>query len=335
MIFPILAVCHLIHLSKSHILTVTNYNVSWKTFKETHNKIYETAKEEQLRKSVFLYNKEKINQHNLEYEIGLHTYTMGVNQFTDLTEEEFFDFYTMKASQDQHYTFTQESDLFSSIYKYINISQLPKDVDWRKYNVVSRVKNQGHCGACWAFATTGALEAQWARRTKKLVSLSEQNLVDCSWFYGNHGCSGGWMENAIDYIINNHGIDTEQSYPYLARNFFCHYNPRAKGATASQVVLTKNELELQAAVATVGPVAVAIEVSSNFYKYSRGVYDDDACGQNANHALLVVGYGVEEGKPYWLVKNSWGPSWGEEGYIKMVRNRNLCGIADHGTYPVV
>lgn len=226
----------------------------------------------------------------------------------------------------------------AATFIYADNVELPTAIDWRS-NAVTPVKHQGKCGSCWSFSTTGALEGQHFRKNKKLVSLSEQNLVDCS-KKGNHGCSGGWMNTAFQYIKDNGGIDTEKSYPYLGTDTQkCKFSKSSIGATCTGFtsIATADEKQLMNAVATVGPIAVAIQVTRSFQTYQSGVYYEVGCDpRKLNHAVLIVGYGTEGSNDYWLVKNSWGTQWGQDGYIKMSRNKNNnCGIASAASYPLV
>ena len=215
--------------------------------------------------------------------------------------------------------------------------EAPAEIDWRTKGAVTEVKDQGqYCGSCWAFSSTGSLEGQHFRKTGKLVSLSEQNLLDCTDDYGNQGCDGGFMDNAFKYVYNNHGIDTEISYPYQGMEYFrCRFSNATVGATDKGYVdIPKGDEDaLAKAVATVGPVSVAIDAShDSFMFYSHGIYQERACSsENIDHAVLVVGYNPG----FWIVKNSWGTEWGDNGYVKMKRGINMCAIASFASYPLV
>ncbi|CAH0720286.1 unnamed protein product, partial [Brenthis ino] len=315
----------------------------WNAFKLEHKKEYESEVEERFRMKIFAENKHKVAKHNQRYERGQVSFRLATNKYADMLPHEFV--HTMngfnrtvkhnkalygKGAAERGATFLAPAN-----------AQPPVQVDWRALGAVTEVKDQGKCGSCWSFSTTGALEGQHFRKNGFLVSLSEQNLIDCSAAYGNNGCNGGLMDNAFKYIKDNGGIDTEQSYPYEGVDDKCRYNPKNAGAEDVGFVdiPAGDEAALRAALAAAGPVAVAIDAShESFQLYSSGVYyDEDCSSENLDHGVLVVGYGTDETQgDYWLVKNSWGRSWGELGYIKMARNRNNhCGIASAASYPLV
>lgn len=207
---------------------------------------------------------------------------------------------------------------------------------------VTPVKDQQSCGSCWAFSAIGAIEAQHFLKTGHLVSLSEQNLIDCSLSYGNSGCSGGWMNNAFKYVKEHGGIVSEADYSYIGYDYgqCMQYKYRIAAKVSGFVnIPSGNEKQLQEAVATVGPISVAVDASNpSFHHYSSGIYHDPSCRSDViSHAMLVVGYGTDEFKhEYYIVKNSWGADWGEHGYIRISRNHmNHCGIASYASYPLV
>jgi len=312
----------------------------WEAWKTIHRKGYNSTEEEKFRMKIYMENKQRIAKHNTRYYQGHHNYKLEMNHYGDLLPHEFSG---MMNGFRQDLKLLQGANGQKEAATFIppaNV-ELPKNVDWREKGAVTPVKDQGQCGSCWSFSATGALEGQHFRQTGKLVSLSEQNLVDCSTSYGNHGCNGGLMDFAFKYIKDNHGIDTEASYPYEAVDDTCQFKKRDVGATDVGFVDIKqgDEEALKAAVATVGPVSVAIDASQpSFQFYSEGVYDEPACSpQNLDHGVLCVGYGVsDDGQEYWLVKNSWNTVWGDQGYIKMARNKNnMCGIASSASYPQV
>jgi len=306
----------------------------WTEFKRVYGKAYQ-AGEEELRKSIFLANVKLVAEHNVEFDLGLFSYRMGISALSDLTTEEKTGMQGLRGAGGQ--TFLGDKD-FSEVAE----ADLPSSVDWRKKGVVAPVKNQGTCGSCWAFSTVGSLEGVHAIKTGKLVEFSEQNLVDCSWPEGAHGCGGGYQWFAWQEIINSHGIDTEASYPYIDNDEKCKFNKNTIGATIrSYVNITSgDELALQKAVATVGPIAVGVDATwPGFWSYKSGVYYEPQCGNqlyDLSHGVVVVGYGSENGKDYWPVRNSYGVVYGDKGYLKMSRNRgNNCGIATAATYPIL
>jgi len=321
----------------------------WEAWKQQHGKSYSTNSEartelgeltedeESIRRKVWLENRAAIEEHNRQFNEGVHTFHLAMNKFGDLRSHEFVA--TMNGFRP---SLDERGALNSSQLHQMpaNILSLPTNVDWRKKGAVTEVKDQGGCGSCWAFAATGALEAAHHKKTGKLVSLSEQQLVDCS----GEDCDGGWPEDAYEYIKKNGGIDTEESYPYEAQDGqsdgTCRYNPDHIGARVSGFtrVKTGDEDALKHAVATQGPCSVAIDARNlSFQFHSGGIYSNPDCSsESLDHAVLVVGYGTENGKDFWLIKNSWGKDWGEDGYFRMARNaNNMCGVATDATYPIV
>uniref|UniRef100_A0A804MNM4 Peptidase C1A papain C-terminal domain-containing protein n=1 Tax=Zea mays TaxID=4577 RepID=A0A804MNM4_MAIZE len=261
-------------------------------------------------------------------------YRLGINRFADMSWEE-FRATRLGAAQNCSATLAGNHQMRAAA-----AAAMPETKDWREDGIVSPVKNQGHCGSCWTFSTTGALEAAYTQATGKAISLSEQQLVDCGFAFNNFGCKGGLPSQAFEYIKYNGGLDTEESYPYQGVNGICQFKAENVGVKVldSVNITLGAEDELKDAVGLVRPVSVAFEVISGFRLYKTGVYTSDHCGttpMDVNHAVLAVGYGVENGVPYWLIKNSWGADWGDEGYFKMEMGKNMCGVATCASYPVV
>jgi len=262
------------------------------------------------------------------------SFIVAMNQWGDLSSAEFGRLYTGLRVDSVH------KGGVEGPHQFVYAGGIPDSGDWREKGVVTKVKNQGMCGSCWAFSTTGATEGIHAIATGKLVSLSEQNLVDCSTDkYDNHGCNGGYMDNGFKYIIENNGIDTEDSYPYKAADGQCKFDSSNVGSTLSDFKdLPKGDEKALLAALVHQPISVGIDAGgSTFQFYSKGIYDNPDCSPTMlNHGVLLVGWGVEDEQAYWLVKNSWGEKWGMEGYIKMSRNKNnQCGIATLASYPLV
>ncbi|XP_055946888.1 procathepsin L-like [Argiope bruennichi] len=315
-----------------HSLFDPELNEHWENFKKVFGKNY-NEREEVTRRQIWERRLADIVRHNLRYDLGLHSFRKGINEYSDLDHDEFVKTFNGYRREPGH---KSNGTTWVPIFN----AYIPDKVDWRDKGLVTPVKNQQQCGSCWAFSTTGSLEGQHKKKTGQLVSLSEQNLVDCSGPEGNQGCEGGLMDQAFQYIKDNKGIDTEDSYPYTAEDGTCHFKKSAVGATVTGYVdiPTGDEEALKKAVATVGPISVAIDAShDSFQTYQDGVYDESECSSDQlDHGVLVVGYGTEDGSDYWLVKNSWGTTWGIKGYIKMARNKNnQCGIATQASYPLV
>jgi len=283
----------------------------------------------------FLTAQQLVTQHNAAFVNGQRSFELEMNHLADLPSHEF------RARNGYRRLRGDRRRLISSRFLTPMNFHSPDRVDWRDQGYVTPVKNQGACGSCWAFSSTGALEGQHMRRIGRLVSLSEQNLVDCSRAFGNNGCSGGLMDFAFEYVKNNTGVDTESSYPYKAMDGKCKFTRQNVGAkdTGFVDVVEGDEEALKDAVASQGPVSIAIDAShSSFQLYKRGVYYEPECSsENLDHGVLIVGYGTDpDHGDYWIVKNSWGPLWGEEGYIRMARNKhNHCGVASKASYPLV
>ncbi|XP_059163605.1 procathepsin L-like [Physella acuta] len=305
----------------------------WAKFKAKYRKNY-TGTEDGMRMNVWQRSHKTISDHNKMYARGQRSYFLKANKYSDLTNEEFT---ALLKGLGQNTSLPAARGRTSS--RALTAS-LPAAVDWRKQGFVTAVKDQGQCGSCWAFSATGAIEGQLFNTTGKLISLSESNLVDCSRPWGNLGCSGGFMTQAFQYVIDNKGIATQASYPYVARDRTCAFSRATVGARIKSFVNVArgSESALMQAVATVGPVSVAIDSSRDSFRlYGGGIYDDVTCSSNRlDHAVLAVGYDTSAGKDYWIVKNSWGKTWGQSGYIFMSRNKNnQCGIASLASYPLM
>ena len=305
------------------------------TFKTRFFKKYENLEELEKRFQIFRTNVRNIILHNLDFK---QNFTMGINQFTDLTAEEFKAQFVSGLKKEVGGSYGCKS--FSS-----SASGAPDAIDWRKKDAVTSVKNQGQCGSCWTFSATGAMEGAWAISTKQLVDLSEQELVDCATgkAYGSHGCNGGQMEGAFKYMVE-HGQCTDASYPYTSgvskTGGTCKTCSAVAHALSCSDVTPNDQISLKGAVAQ-QPVAIAIEADTKYFQsYSGGILTSSECGTTLDHGVLIVGYGQENGQKYWTVKNSWGTSWGDQGYVKIARSEStndagICGIAMDPSFPTV
>uniref|UniRef100_A0A5B7BTU5 Putative cysteine protease n=1 Tax=Davidia involucrata TaxID=16924 RepID=A0A5B7BTU5_DAVIN len=295
-----------------------------------HGRVYTDAKEKDMRFTIFKENVERIEAFNAGVDRG---YKQSVNQFADLTNEEFRASHTGYKRQSPQATTSKPT-----IFRYANVTEVPTTMDWREKGAVNPVKNQIPCGCCWAFSAVAAVEGINQIKTGKLISLSEQQLVDCD--SENHGCDGGLVDVAFQYMEQNNGLTTEDNYTYMEEASVCNTDMAANPAvkiTGHEDVPSNSEEALLQAVAN-QPVSVAIEGTGyDFTYYSSGVFTG-TCGTNLDHAVTVVGYGTDDtdGTKYWLVKNSWGTGWGENGYMRIQRDATeggLCGIAMQASYP--
>uniref|UniRef100_A0A4W3K3C9 Cathepsin L1-like n=1 Tax=Callorhinchus milii TaxID=7868 RepID=A0A4W3K3C9_CALMI len=289
-----------------------------------------------IRRTIWWENNKKIEAHNAKHRDSNHTFKMAMNHFGDWVSDGIIVIDKIHKICLLQYMLwiSQAGDRLSKM-----IGALPQGICWTSAGYVTEVKYQGPCSSCWAFSVTGSLEGQLFKKTGKLISLSEQNLVDCSRGYGSNGCNGGWPSQAYQYIKDNRGIEATATYPYIEHST-CNYDGSNKVTSISgfKVLPFGNEAALAKAVAEIGPIAVVIDASlASFQFYSSGVYYDVECKSNKyNHAVLVVGYGVQGGQNYWNVKNSWGVFWGNNGYIRMAKDRNNhCAIASYPMYPEI
>jgi len=277
---------------------------------------------------TYLNNTEFIQNHNHQ---NL-SFDVEENQFINQTYENEFNINTHPIEILKHEYFIEDYDY----------DKYEKSIDWRERNKVSSVKNQGDCGSCWSFSAVGAIESLWAIHKNQLYNLSEQELIDCSGRYGNKGCQGGSMDGAFQYVIDN-GLCSNISYPYLGEQSLCdkdNCETLVKISNYSDII--QNNEKILEKVLHQQPISVAIQANKrSFQFYKSGIYSDPDCGEQLDHGVLLVGYGYDKkyDMKYWIVKNSWSSSWGENGYIRIQKDiqdpRGLCGIAMTPSIPLL
>jgi len=298
--------------SATELLTTADYE--FMKYVSEHGKSYATKAEFEFRANIFKAHLAEVNAHNANPE---NTHRLAVNFFADMTQSE-----KKRLNGYRGVAKTTEAPLLSE-------ENLADSMDWRSKGAVTPVKNQGQCGSCWAFSTTGAVEGADFIKTGTLNSYSEQQLVDCS--TQNNGCNGGLMDYAFQYIESN-PLELESDYPYTARDGTCKYSKsKGVGTVSNFTDVSHTASQLKAAIMK-GPTSVAIEADQTaFQAYHSGVITR-GCGTQLDHGVLAVGYGTENGQDYFLVKNSWGSGWGDQGYVKIGQN-NVCGILQAASYP--
>ncbi|XP_024528811.1 cysteine proteinase 15A [Selaginella moellendorffii] len=302
----------------------------FKSFIARFGKAYATAEAYAHRLKVFEANLVRAVSHQALDPSAVH----GITQFSDLTEEEF----------KQQFLGLRVPSRLREANKapVLPTNDLPEDFDWREHGAVTEVKNQGACGSCWAFSTTGAIEGAHFLETGKLISLSEQQLVDCDHSCDptdkvscDAGCNGGLMTNAYDYVMKSGGLETETDYPYTGNsNGKCQFNAnKIVASVANFSTVSLDEDQIAANLVKHGPLAIGINAVF-MQTYIGGVSCPIICSKHhIDHGVLLVGYGAKgyapirfTEKPYWIIKNSWGATWGEQGYYKICRGHGMCGM---------
>jgi cathepsin L len=286
-----------------------------------HGKSYGTRAEFDFRAALFKENMEFVEKHNADKN---ETHTVELNEMADWTHEE----YTRLLGFKQEERERNEVEL--------DVSNLADSMDWRTKGAVTPVKNQGHCGSCWAFSSTGSIEGAYHKKHGSLKSFSEQQLVDCAQKTGNHGCKGGLMDNAFRYIEMGNPLMEEKAYPYTAKDGrVCKYEKsEGVGSVASHRDVSRNSAPQLKAALAIEPVSIAVEADKKIFQmYKSGVITSSTCGTKLDHGVLAVGYGTLDGEDFFLVKNSWGASWGDHGYLR-IGQKNVCGILMSASYPM-
>jgi C1A family cysteine protease len=305
------------------VASCTNDRMLFNNFKNKFNKKY-SVEEEAMRFKIFQANLKTIREHNA----GDHTFTMGINQFTDLTLKEYAQKYLNPIK--------------------IQPRQMPEEkieivgggsYDWRDHGGVTPVKDQGQCGSCWTFSTTGMIEGCTVadKNTEgghELIPLSEQEIVDCD--DDGYGCSGGWPYQAMKWVTDNGGLCSEADYKYTARDGSCKKTSCESVTTLDSHDQYSSEKEMMEDLPTKGPISIAVDAENDaFMYYDGGVVTLAECPNNGlDHAILIVGYNTDATPPYWIVKNSWAASWGNQGYIWLEYGTNTCGLAEQAWYGI-
>jgi len=305
--------------------------VLWSSWKAVHRKSY-TLAEEILKFATFLENYKKIVEYNRQNK----DIKLSLNKFGDMTEEEFKSLHTGGYVRSSKLIQNKRQGAFRPQVDFELLS-LPENVDWREKGAVTDVKNQQHCGSCWAFSTTGALESLYFIQSGKLLSFSEQQIVDCD--SQNEGCNGGFPETALEYTAQA-GIEVEEDYPYTAKDGTCnHDESKAIKVNSGTRVITPQSVGALKAALVVQPVSIAIQADQRVFQFYKSGVIKENCGDELNHAVLAVGYTTVDGEEAFIVKNSWGTEWGSKGYVYISTNgkanygNGVCGVLGDPVVP--
>jgi len=321
--------------------TLPDVSAEYNQFMTKYGKSYKSQQETAQRQNLFTHNKKYIDYTNYRAEKRGQSMRLAINHMADMNEVEMQRMRGIRGAASkaqQHYAplRVHKSDK-------VNQDQLPGNVDWRTKGAVNTVQDQGICGSCWSFGTAAVMEGQYFMTFGQLVKFSEQELMDCSWPYGNNACDGGEDYRAYQWIATNNGLSLTSDYgSYLMADGWCHANTTKKTGIIDGYVSinTGDVIALMDSIANNGPMSVAIDASHKSLSfYSSGVYYEPECGNGPNdldHAVLAVGYGTSaDNEPYWIIKNSWSTHYGNQGYMLMSRKDNNCGVATQATYPVL
>jgi C1A family cysteine protease len=306
---------------------------TWEAYKAKHGKQYASAAQEAKRKAIWEAKHAEIGQHNSRFAAGQETYQKGHNFMSDLTQDEKNSYKGLKRK-------VSASASRSAAAVESDRTTLPASYDLRNSSCLAAIKDQGQCGDCYTFSATTPIEYQYCIKYKTAVVLSEQQLTDCT-YSGYDGCQGGAYEDCWSYLKSAGGQETTANYAWKAATTSktCSFSAsKVLAKVSTYTLLAQSETTMQSALVSYGPISIAIYVNTNFEAYTSGVYSDSSCPtdlKNVNHAVSVVGYGTSGSTPYWVVRNSWGTSWGQAGYILMKRGVNLCNIASDPAYPTI
>jgi len=320
-IFAVVALLAISTVASALFVTEREYQTEFTKFIKQYNKQY-TADELFSRFDLFKTQYDKVLTHNAD---TTNTWQTGINSFSDYTAAEFK---AMKGYKPQPRS--------GKVHVFNASMAQPVSVDWRTKGAVTDIKNQEQCGSCWAFSATGAMEGCVQIATGQLISLSEQQLMDCSTKEGDQSCEGGLMDNAFQFVIDNAGICAEAAYPYKAIDEKCVTTCKSVAKISSFTDIAAGDEASLYQASAIQPISIAIEADQAIFQgYKSGILKG-TCGKNLDHGVLVVGYGYDTATKlnFWIVKNSWGPDWGEKGYVRMVRGQDECGLSEAASYPV-